>query len=480
MIDVNQLFNFKTMRKLYIVLTCFLVFTIPALNAYSQKQMNNWFWGFGGKGVTFNTVPPSAISRSESSLGGAFFRNADVCISDSSGKFLFAYNGWYFFNEHGTVADVFQFHDELRQALCFPTNENPNQFHCFKSLISDINKVCCNTLWHCIYDSSLKNGTGGVVSSKILVSNVDLVFAATPHANKKDYWLTIAQFQTKKILSFLINNEGGNNPPIISYSYTKKDSNLIGGGKMRFNHSGTKLYRSTYSGIELYDFDKVTGILSNPIRININEALSAEFSADDTKLYVTNIIGGVFQVNLSSDDSIKISASIKNIYNKPVCQDIQIGPDKKIYFLSSNSRNATSGKSTNYPLHCINSPNSAGKYCREDSIKIFYDDSTPHNSLPYYVTPFLYEPFILDFPDEVCPEEQVVFMLKNGENATAQAWSFGDGASWTGGAAQHSFRQDGVYEIIATITDKQNKTYLCRKEITVRNKTKTIKEIKHD
>jgi len=473
---MNRLFGFKMMRNLYIVLTFFLVFTIPALNAYSQKQMNNWFWGHQGKGLTFNTVPPSAISSSIS-----HFNNADICVSDGGGNFLFASNGWLFFNKDGTITDVLNNSDELRQALYLPIANNPFQFQGFTAVFfSQTNFDDC-TLYYWIYDTSLKNGNGGLLSKKVLATKMSATFAATRHANGEDYWLTIIQPLTQKILSFLVSENGVSSQAVVSYNFSELGSTLAYNLKLRFNHDGTQLYIPNGRTIKLYDFDNATALLSKPIVINRDSAVGAEFSPDDTKLYVITFSNGVFQIDLSSKDSVKINASVKKIFNKPVSQDIQMGPDKKIYFLRMETGlTQYNKKGTYYPLYSINSPNSPAKYCRPDSVKIFYDDSTPHYCLPYYITPFLYEPYTLDFPDEVCPGEQVLFRLRGPENVATQTWSFGDGASWAGGSAQHSFQQDGVYQIVATITDKQNKTYTCRKEITVRNKTKTIKAIQHD
>lgn len=450
-----------------------LIISLSVQNSHAQKEMNNWFWGHRGKGMTFNTQPPSAIT-SPSPLK---FVNSNICVSDTNGNFLFASNSYSYYNQYTNITDQFGVNE--RQLLFLPISNQQKQFYVFSSMPSfadDFSSVLyCRT-----YDTRVRNGLGGIVSSAIILNKADFVFAATPHINNEDYWLTILQLSTKKIFSFLITDKGASMQVVTSYIYTTGEDLYIS-NKMRFNHNGTKLYRSNSSDIELFDFDKTSALLSKPILIHLKDSRTAEFSPDDSKLYVSTLKNGVFQVDLSSEDSTLINQSIKNIYNKPVSQDIQIGPDKKIYFLRIEVEPYPGNpQGTYYPLYCINSPNSLGRYCRPDSVNVFCDDDTPHYSLPYYVTPFLYEPYRLDFPDEVCPNEAIFFRLKGEQNIRSQSWSFGDGESNTGETPRHTYLKDGIYEVVATITDYSNKTYRCRKEITVKTKIKNIGRIQHD
>ncbi|MBZ9627328.1 T9SS type B sorting domain-containing protein [Psychroflexus sp. CAK1W] len=103
--------------------------------------------------------------------------------------------------------------------------------------------------------------------------------------------------------------------------------------------------------VYLYDFDNLTGQVSNPIQLidDVN-AYGAEFSQDGTKAYATvsDTAAKIYQWNIDSSD---IPNSIETIANTGQYNTaLQLGPDGKIYHSLIGS----------FKLGVINNPNKIG------------------------------------------------------------------------------------------------------------------------
>ena len=85
---------------------------------------------------------------------------------------------------------------------------------------------------------------------------------------------------------------------------------------------------------ELYNFNKITGVLSNAIKIPATQAYGLEFSPNSKLLYITQRIdsltfGGITQYSLATYDSASIENSRVLIANITET-GMQLGPDNKI------------------------------------------------------------------------------------------------------------------------------------------------------
>ncbi len=212
-------------------------------------------------------------------------------------------------------------------------------------------------------DMTLDGGKGGIIQKNILLnSNIREQVAATFANNCKDIWIVSHEKDNNKFVSYLLTQNGLQTTPVSSsIGMTYSGSNRY--GHLKFSRSGLKLC-STLGGssnetVELYDFNKGTGSVSNVTTISTNnittDAYSAEFSPDGSKLYVVSLNQSfVNQYDLSSGIQSTIVNSRINIANGTSSKiSLQIGPDNKIYVC----RNGSSF------LGVISAPNNTGLSC---------------------------------------------------------------------------------------------------------------------
>lgn len=141
-------------------------------------------------------------------------------------------------------------------------------------------------------------------SNQIIISNEPIEVGLYPsdgvqeirHGNGRDWWVVWKDFdrqnQTQKRNNFRVNlfqADGTVNTNIQSIGTLS----MGGKGRIRFNKDGTKLALATGSGlVEVYDFDRCTGIISNPVQLKpdngtLGVPISCEFSPSGQKLYIS-------------------------------------------------------------------------------------------------------------------------------------------------------------------------------------------------
>lgn len=157
-------------------------------------------------------------------------------------------------------------------------------------------------------------------------------------------------------------------------------------GCLRFSGDGSKLCyvlggTATGETVQLCNYDNVTGIMLVVGNLatggEIPDAYSAEFSADNTKLYVTGKDGDfIYQYDLSLSTFAAIKASRVNIANGPGMKcGLLRGPDGRIY---------VSRDGQEY-LGVIDDPNQAGIACGYVNDGVYLDGRTCTKALPNYL-----------------------------------------------------------------------------------------------
>jgi hypothetical protein len=186
----------------------------------------------------------------------------------------------------------------------------------------------------------------------------------TLQSNGKDYWVVSQDYYNPVFLAYAVTSDGVNTTPVISYA--APDTGWTYWGYMRISPDGSKLcYADFDAGIpsQLYDFNNTTGAVSNRIALLDSSAYGAEFSPDNSKLYLSN--PGPYFIS-QYDLSAGSPTAIQNSRTVIVYQGydtithvsarggaIALGPDNKIY---SNRL----GQSI---LSVINNPNLPGALC---------------------------------------------------------------------------------------------------------------------
>ena len=224
-------------------------------------------------------------------------------------------------------------------------------------------------LQYSVVDMSLASGLGSVTIQNVpLYAPCAEKIAATMHCNGTDLWVVSHEYGTNVFRSYLVTSAGISTSAVTSSVGPVVNSQQNASGQMKFSPNGTRLGLASYlSGLDLYDFDRATGQVSNSFIISsLGWYYGCEFSPDGKKLYGSRFSpgGGTFGAQLIQWDLCAGSqgAIIASQYSVSMsstaspsdpCAALQLAPDGKIYI-------ATIGQ---FSLSVINNPNVAGAAC---------------------------------------------------------------------------------------------------------------------
>ena len=365
------------MRYLCIPLFTFFLFHV---STYGQGEANNWYFGQNA-GISFNTTPPTALTDGRvNTLEGC------TTISDTTGNLLFYTDGitvWDRFhnimqNGSGLKGDP----SSTSSALIVPQPNTPNIYIIFTVDEPHHNNADNNPVtidgdgindgfMYSIVDISLNGGNGAVVTGQ---KNMPLITYDTSNSLQSlykcaekitavksedcDSFWVITHF-VDTFYAFKIDQTGVNTTPVtsqigVTVPLSGYRRNALGyikaspeGDKLAVAHFGF----ATISGgngpgkVLLYNFDNITGSVSNEIELNNGDSpYGIEFSQSGQRLYATLDIGDagngqsyIMQYNLSLPDNQIASSGtrIRNTNNQDTFSfaagAIQLGPDSKIY-----------------------------------------------------------------------------------------------------------------------------------------------------
>lgn len=227
--------------------------------------------------------------------------------------------------------------------------------------------IGATSLFYSITSLKENQGEGKVYSIQNTIIHDTLEYGlmtAVRHANGRDWWILVPEFGTNKFYSILLNPDG----PVLNGS--QELGNTMPGsclGQAVFSPDGTKYAvvgaydAATGSFLELYDFDRCTGLLSNQHTdawIDANFGYGVAFSPNNRFLYVTAKYS-IFQYDLQAPDWIasKQTVAYYDGFESPFGSRFyiaQLAPDNKIYINCTNSETV---------MHVINKPNLSGTDC---------------------------------------------------------------------------------------------------------------------
>ena len=386
-----------------------LFFSTLSMSIHAQGKYDaNWCFGVKA-GIDFSDTshPAHFNTLCNTSLVAA-------SISDSLGNLLFyvapdtpfsigslyytpvsIFNGNNQVIENGSGIDVGA---DLTGALFLNVPEHTESYHFFymrridTSVVIDLDNLYFATI------TKDSNGYSVVKKNQLLLAEpLQWGMSATKHANGRDWWLVLHRsnsFDTiNRFYKYLITPdtiEGPFTQDIGSFHRT----GLSQYGQMSISKAGNKLALplGDQNGVDLFDFDRCTGLLANYLALvnvdtsSIIELIGCEFSSDGNKLYISGGLGDVaannvlFQYSLT-DSNIANSKKIiwESAYNSLYSfGQMQRAPDNRIY-LSGGSNGAPVGinEYTQYNQHLcvINNPDSAGTACDFQFYSYYLGDS---------------------------------------------------------------------------------------------------------
>lgn len=237
-------------------------------------------------------------------------------------------------------------------------------------------------------DGSQTTGSDNINLSNDSLSNI---LTACRHGNGRDWWVITHKLGGFGFNRVLVTPDGVSDALTQDIGFHYPPSRVPNNyymyeGQACFSPDGKYFatYYSTYGAV-LYNFDRCSGLLSNPVKIEIeldsvNRAGGVAFSENSRFLYYFTW-RSAYQIDIQSDDIINNSVLLDTFdwFQSPfyaAFYNAKLTPDGSIYI---------GCPSTNDVWHVINKPNLKGKDCNflQHSIKLpTFSDSPPN--FPYF------------------------------------------------------------------------------------------------
>ncbi len=355
-----------------------LLTVLLQLNVSAQyNRPENRIWALGNTGgLDFSSGEPSTF---RSNLTSTSEGSASVC--DTAGNLLFYTNGSTIWNRAGnTMPHGINFTgggnslttSTTQGAVIVPVPDTPNKYYIFSlSAVSNC-KLYCNKV-----DITLDGGLGDIDTSFSLYktridSNLTEKMIAIAGC-RNNVWLLVRSDTGRFFKAYEITSQGINLNPVISYAgqfppaYYRQGVMKVSPNRQRIMTCNFRAAGPTDAGLEIFDFDYSTGIVSNALLIDTFSYYGGTFSPDNSKLYAQTTAemnkGTVYQFDLSHSSPMltKTPLGPSGQYT-----DMKLAPDGKIYF---GALAGSPGFSNYMYMGRINAPNLAGIACDfQDSV----------------------------------------------------------------------------------------------------------------
>lgn len=419
-----------------------ILILLSSLASHAQGEANIWY--FGNKaGLDFNSGVPVALTNGQLNT-----EEGCATLSNSAGQLLFYTDGITVFNKNhqvmlngtGLMGDT----STTQSATIVPLPGSANLFYVFT--IDAVGRP--NGFRYSIIDLNLDGGLGGVTSDK----NV-LVYTPTcekisivKHDNNNDFWIITHGFGNNAFYAHLFTNTGLNPVPIVSNvgPVVNNSSMFNTMGSMKISPNGKKLAicHQFLNIAELYDFNNVTGIISNPVPL-LNESghiYGAEFSPNSEVLYIsTGVSNKLYQFNLNASNIANSKLLLYTFsYNLGA---LQLGPDKKIYLAQGGA----------FKLSSIQNPDIVGLGCSLLIDNVDLAGKKSNFGLPSFNQSFFFNPEIIT--EDACVGQSTQFTLNTNQTILSAVWDFGDGTPTSNAVvANHIYSLPGTYTVSVTAT----------------------------
>ena len=378
-----------------------LILLFFAINIYSQKEANFWYFG-ENTGLDFSTNPPNIKRGSLSTDEGS------ASISNSDGILQFYTDGSTVFDRTGAIMDngtgLLGDSSSAQSAIIVPKPLDSNIYYVF-TVGNQQNGGAGNGVMFSIVDMTLNNGLGSITSKNNALNNSENAREKITSVRGdacNTFWVITAD--RNNFYTYLIDRNGVQNAAITT-AHNNNLNNLR--GYLKISPDGKTLVNaSASSGTYIFDFNAATGEITNGGSINgiTNGGYGAEFSRNGKKLYISSgtysqinpntgtrnptEYASITQFNLESRNITDINSSAALIYetNLGYRGALQLASNGKIYY----ARSRTSW------LGVINSPEKEAAEINfiEDGLSL--DGQITTEGLPPFIQSFFLEIEIKD------------------------------------------------------------------------------------
>ena len=348
----------------------------------AQLETSKWYFGSAGA-VDFASGVPVNVTTSAMYTG-----EGSASIADAAGNLLFYTSGNNIWNRNNVVmangSGMNGSSISAQSAVIVKQPASSTNYYVFTMRNWTDGG---NGAHYSVVDMSLNGGLGDVTATKnvLLYGNTRESLTAVCHTNNTDYWIVLHDMYTNEFHSYLLTSAGLNPVPVIS----AVGSVFTGGnryGCLKASPDGSKLVYAiggsvTLETTQLYDFDRTTGMVSNPVTLNtagsLSDAYGTDFSSDGSVLYVCAFNGtSIQQYNVLAGSPAAILASRQVIVTGGnVKANLQLAVDNKIYVCLAYQNG----------LGVINSPNTLGTGCNYVNAGVALGSATCGLGLPNFM-----------------------------------------------------------------------------------------------
>ncbi|MFZ1666690.1 MAG: hypothetical protein WAU08_14885, partial [Flavobacteriales bacterium] len=330
---------------------------------FAQGKNNLWMGGYDSQfpvpgGGTDLHFADSSLSINYVNRPISFYRT-NTNITDTAGHLLFSTNGSIIANAsndtmvNGSGLSPSQYTTNysdgllIEQAvLILPKPESYNIYYLLHGTLDNFWPVgTMNFLYVTTIDMDLANGLGEVVSKNQVILQDTLNIGritAVKHANGRDWWVLAHKANSNRFYRMLLGPAGLTLDGFQDIGTVRPSDN----GQVCFSPDGSKF---AYFGVvyqvskklEIFDFDRCTGLFSDPIATEINDYAylgGVAFSPSGQFLYVSSL-ADVYQYDMAAPD---LSTSMVHIAHwdstyspfppyATVFDIAQLAPNGKIY-----------------------------------------------------------------------------------------------------------------------------------------------------
>jgi hypothetical protein len=484
------------MRLFLSIIVLMVVFDVAA-----QKHDYVWLMGqnsqntieHAGTVIDFNISPPDIYYE----FRDMFFRQATASICDTAGNLLFYTNGIYIANSLGEPmengmglnpgphAETWQDYGYIldQGAMVLPLPESDSLYYLLH-LDRELNQEQSGTeslhFYYTLIDISANNGLGTVIDKNQVV--LEGVFdigkiTAVKHANGRDWWVLLRRMGGNIYPRFLITPRGIKvfEDQVLGISFPEPPASL---GQAVFSPDGSIYAKVNLTGsfgdpifISIFDFNRCTGQLSNPIQFTYADTASCAgiaISPNSRFLYVSSF-RYLYQYDLWASDieASRITVAewdgfVENNFFATTFYLAQLAPDDKIYINSNNS--------VSY-LHVINQPDLPGLLCDVcqhcvdlPSINSFAMPNFPNYRLHHLEgspCDTLRQPPTAAWGYEAAALS-VSFSDSSYHDIRAWYWDFGDGTADTIAHPTHTYAAEGMYQVCLVVSNPRGADTLCK------------------
>jgi hypothetical protein len=372
-----------------------------------DKSGNVWVCGYWGMTATFSDTSKPLLGQIFNHPKYTFQTSTSNICDSATGKLLFMCNGARIWD---TLGNIMENGDSVIPTKLYKQNNPPigqctqssiilpkgsnGLYYLFTPTMTDSmydywmnyppqNKFFFDLFTYHIIDMNANGGMGKVVQKNIkLLENAAMAkvgMMACRHANGYDWWLIKQGIDTNKVFTFLVTKDTVVLKHIQTFSAPRFGFYDLR-GQACFSTDGSKYAFATggvnSNGAQLYiaDFDRCTGLLSNPKTYNVpiestnypylenlgrkdSAIIGLCFSPNDSFLYINKSFN-VYQFEYNNPDSIQAWYRVHRydtLAEYLLFGQMQLGIDGRIYM----------GKFSGNEKHnnVINKPNIKGAGC---------------------------------------------------------------------------------------------------------------------